>query len=52
VWVDKGGQMSGNSMDKGSIILEISEQAKAMEAQFSQVNKAEEIEFEIMSLIS
>jgi len=47
VWVDKGGQLPGNPMDKGSIILEISEQAKAMEAQFSQVNKAEEVEFEI-----
>lgn len=46
-WVDKDGRLPGNAMDQKSIILEISEEAKAMEAKASKIGEAEEIELEI-----
>lgn len=46
-WVDKDEKLTGNIMDQKSIILEISEEAKAMEAKASKIGEAEEIELEI-----
>lgn len=47
MWVDKGERQPGNLLDQKSVALEISEQAKALEAKISQINEAEEVEFEI-----
>ena len=47
MWVDKGERQTGNLLDQKSVALEISEQAKALEAKMSKISGAEEVEFEI-----